>query len=242
MTLHPMALPLVLATTLSAIYFLPQAGDVAQSAINMKLPATSGAWAFKTMPASEAETSTLAKDTEFSKAICLCPRPGESSPDGQSIPDRADLSVVLSGCDLNNSIHRPERCMPAQGHDILSSRDVTLKLSNGRSLTVRRLNSVQTLTSSKNRKEDRHFDCVTYYFFVGHARVEHDHLRRTFSDVKDRLVRGIDQRWAYVSVSMWFGKIPWISAPVSEAEADAKLLKLLSGFAEKQINWSQIPK
>lgn len=242
MKLRALILPAVLAACLGSIYLLPHTGDVAQSAINMKLPEATGEWQLQNIPPSELEINILAKDTEFAKAICLCPRNGEYAADGTSIPDRADLSVVLSGHDLNNSIHRPERCMPSQGHNILSSKNVTLKLANGRSIIVRRLRSIQTQINPDNRKKDRQFDCVTYYFFVGHDRIEHDHLHRTLTDMADRVVRGIDQRWAYVTVSMWFGKIPWIDAPVTEQEADAKLMSLLAGFAETQINWTQVTK
>ncbi|MEI6653949.1 MAG: exosortase-associated EpsI family protein [Verrucomicrobiota bacterium] len=240
MKFPPLILPLFLAASLSSIYVLPRAGDVAQSAINMTLPANVGSWHFQNIPPTEAEIGTLDKDTRFAKAICFAPRPGEYASDGKSILDRADLSVVLSGYDLNNSIHRPERCMPAQGHNILSSKKVTLRLANGKAITARRLKSVQTLTHSNDRKQDRQFDCLTYYFFVGHDRVEYDHLQRTLSDISDRLVRGIDQRWAYVSISMWFGKMPWIENPVTEQEADEKLQLLLSHFAEQQIHWQQI--
>ena len=83
--------------------------------------------------------------------------------------------------------------------------------------------------------------CVTYYFFVGHNRIEHDHLHRTFSDMKDRLLLGMDQRWAYASVSMWFGRMPWNEAvEISEKEADEKISKFLAEFAERQIDWKQI--
>jgi Protein of unknown function (DUF3485) len=242
MKLRALILPVLLAATLGSTHFLPQTGAAVQSAINMTLPAAVGAWQLQTFAPSEAEIGTLAKDTKFSKAICLCPRLGEYSQEGLDIPDRADLSVVLSGHDLNNSIHRPERCMPAQGHNILSSRDVPLYLANGRTITLRRLRSIQTLTNPTNRKLDRQFDCVTYYFFVGHNRIEHDHLQRTISDMSDRIVRGIDQRWAYVCVSMWFGKIPWIEVPVTEQEADSKLQSLLAKFVQTQINWQQIAK
>jgi hypothetical protein len=242
MKLRAITLPVLLAASLSAIYVLPLTGDVAQSAIHMTLPAMIGSWQLQTIPPSEAEINILAKDTAFAKAICLRPRPGEYSPDGLTIPDRADLSVVLSGHDLNNSIHRPERCMPAQGHNILSSNNVTVTLANGRTLTVRRLRSIQTLANSKDRKQDRHFECISYYFFVGHDRLESNHLQRTFSDMTDRLVRGIDQRWAYVTLSMWFGKMPWIDKPITEQEADDKLLSLLSAFAQTQINWQQVTK
>ncbi|MEO0016929.1 MAG: hypothetical protein RLZZ522_212 [Verrucomicrobiota bacterium] len=240
MKLHALLLPLALSAGLSSIYFLPQTGAVAQSAINMTLPKQIGPWQLKSIPPSQAEIDILSKDTQFSKATCLRPRPGEFTLDGEAIPDRVDLSVVLSGYDLNNSIHRPERCMPAQGHAILSSKDIPLTLANGRTLTVRRLRSIQTITNPANRKLDRQFECATYYFFVGTNRIECDHLKRTLADMKDRLIRGIDQRWAYVTVSTWLGEVPWLIEPVSEAEADATLQSLLTGFAEKQINWQQL--
>ena len=235
-------LPLFLGGAFSAIYFLPKVGAVAQSAVRMELPATSGDWSLNGQSPSEAEIGTLKSDTQFSKAICLSPRPGEVNADGYRVPDRVDLSIVLSGADINNSIHRPERCMPAQGHNITSSGDRMLKLPNGRQLATKRLVSIQSqrVRSNESREEYARFNCLTYYFFVGHDHVTNDHLARTFIDMKDRLVRGMDQRWAYTSVSMWYGKVPWIEKEVTEAEADAKLQKFLADFAGRQIDWDQI--
>ena len=235
-------LPLFLGGALSAIYFLPKVGAVAQSAVIMELPLSSGVWSLKKLPPSPEELGTLSPDTQFSKAICLTARPGEITADGYAVPDRLDLSIVLSGADLNNSIHRPERCMPAQGHNITSSSSQTLKLSNGRQFAAKRLVSIQSqrLASSKNLEEYVKFDCLTYYFFVGHDHVTNDHLGRTIVDMKDRLIRGMDQRWAYASVSMWYGKVPWIKKEVTQAEADAKLQAFLTEFVGKQIDWDQI--
>jgi hypothetical protein len=208
----------------------------------MKLPAHSGVWELDVQTPSEAELGTLAPDTEFSKAMCLSARPGEINPYGNPVADVVQLSIVLSGADINNSIHRPERCMPAQGHNITSSGERTLKLPNGRQFAAKRLVSIQSVrnTANKEREEYLKFNCLTYYFFVGHDRVSNDHLNRTFVDIKDRLVRGMDQRWAYATVSMWYGKVPYIATEVTEAEADAKLQKFLTDFSEKQINWNQI--
>jgi len=130
--------------------------------------------------------------------------------------------------------------MPAQGHNITSSSDQTLQLANGREFPVKRLISVQRMPTSKERTEYVKFNCLTYYFFVGHDQVTNDHLGRTLIDIKDRLLRGMDQRWAYASVSMWYGKVPWIEKEVSEAEADEKISKFLTDFAGKQIDWDQI--
>jgi hypothetical protein len=240
MIAKPWILPLFTVGAMSGIYFLPTVGKVADSAVKMELPDKMEGWAFEKIPPSEAELGTLSKDTKFSKAACLKARSGEMNAEGYLIPDRIDLSIVLSGADVNNSIHRPERCMPAQGHNITSSSDQELKLSNGRHFPAKRLLSVQRLPTSAERKEYVKFNCVTYYFFVGHDRITNDHLGRTFLDMKDRLVRGMDQRWAYVSASMWYGKVPWIEKEVTEAEADAKLRTYLADFATDQISWDQI--
>ncbi len=238
-------LPMFLAGSLSAIYFLPKVGAVAQSAVRMDLPRSSGTWSFQNQVASQDEILTLSPDTQFSKAMCFSVRPGELFQDGSPVPDRVDLSIVLSGADINNSIHRPERCMPAQGHNITGSSDQVLKLSNGREFPAKRLVSVQSIRSPANKEREEYvkLNCLTYYFFVGHERVTNDHLGRTFIDMKDRLVHGIDQRWAYISVSMWYGKVFWIKDKlVTEVEADAKIKKFLTDFSEKQIDWSQIKK
>ncbi|MGD7653530.1 MAG: exosortase-associated EpsI family protein [Verrucomicrobiales bacterium] len=233
-------LPVVTGVTLSLVYLLPSAGEIGESAVKMNLPGVMSGWSFKSIPPSQEELGTLTPDTEFAKAICLKPRPGEISIEGSLIPDRADLSVVLSGHDLNNSIHRPERCMPAQGHNITSSKDVLFKLANGREFEAKRLGSTQRVRIGENGEESVSFDSLTYYFFIGHDRISNDHLERTLIDMKDRLLRGMDQRWAYVSVSMWYGKLPWIEKEVSEEEADAKLQAFLRQFAEDQIDWKQV--
>jgi hypothetical protein len=233
-------LPVLLGCALGAVYVLPKAGDTADSAVEMELPGTMGGWSFEKQAASKVEIETLGSDTRFAKANCFRSRPGEMDAEGYLIPDRLNLSIVLSGYDLNSSIHRPERCMPAQGHTINTSSDVAVQLSNGSHFKAKRLRSVQSIPGPKKGEIVAEFNCVTYYFFVGHDQITNDHLERTFIDMKDRLVRGMDQRWAYVSVSMWYGKIPWIAKEVTEAEVDEKLQKFVKGFSEKQIDWDQV--
>jgi len=240
MKVSPLLLPVVVIGAFSSIYFLPSAGEVAPSAVRMELPENRGEWTYNGLQASQAEKDTLAKDTEFSKAICLRPRTGEYYSNGERVRDRIDLSVVLSGADINNSIHRPERCMPAQGHNILSSTDRNIVLENGRNVEVKRLRSMQRIPTNEERTEFLEMECVTYYFFVGHDRITNDHYGRTFVDMKDRLLKGMDQRWAYVSTSMWFGKLPWIGKEITEEEADANLTEFVKRFAGEQIDWDQI--
>ena len=241
MKFAPLALPVVMAVILSGIHLLPKAGEMAPSAISMDLPQQLGGWVYRPKPPSKEEIDLLAQDTEFSKAVCWSPRSGEYTPiTGEAIPDRIDLSVVLSGHDLNNSIHRPERCMPAQGHLIGSSSRVDLELPNGKTLPTRRLLSVQSIALNEERTEYANYKCVTYYFFVGHNAITQDHLKRTLIDIKDRLFHGMDQRWAYVSASMWYGDVPWIKNGVTLEEADRKLQAFIKGLAMEQIDWEQI--
>ena len=233
-------LPATLCIGLALIYVLPSVGDIADSAVIMDLPEAKDDWRFQPVPPSEAEIRTLAADTEFAKAVCMRPRPRSFFDTSDPQFDRIDFSIVLSGHDLNNSIHRPERCMPAQGHNILSSRTVAIELDNGRVLTARRLLSVQSIPTNEQRTELLRFNAITYYFFIGHDRVTHDHLARTFIDMKDRLMRGMDQRWAYATTSTWFGDLPWLEYEVTEEAADAKLIEFIRGVAERQIDWDQV--
>ena len=236
-----LTLPVLLGGLLSTVHLLPEAGEMASSAVNMDLPESAGGWVMRSIPASERELQILAADTRFSKAVCLRPRDGEVDlASGLAVPDRIDLSVVLSGHDLNNSIHRPERCMPSQGHVIGSSTNVSFELPNGRNITVRRLLSVQSIPTNEEHTEYASFNCVTYYFFVGHHSLTQDHVKRTLMDMRDRLMRGMDQRWAYVSASMWYGKVPWIEDEVSIEEADQKLREFITEFGMKQIDWDMV--
>ncbi len=234
-------LPALLGAGLSLIHLLPAAGSMAQSAIKMDLPPRLGSWETRTIPPSQVELDILAEDTRFSKAICFRAREGEIDvASGLPVPDRLDLSIVLSGHDLNNSIHRPERCMPSQGHVISNSSSVGIRTPNGRLLETRRLLSVQSIPQNEEKTDYASYDCVTYYFFVGHDMITDDHLERTLADMKDRLVYGMDQHWAYVSVSMWYGKIPWIAEKVTLEEADSKIQMFLATFSAEQIDWDMV--
>ncbi len=243
MKLKAIVLPLVAGLLLGLVYLLPEAGDMSPAAIKMELPSNLGGWVLQKKPPSSDEILLLAKDTTFSKATCLKARAGEYDPaTGYSIPDRIDLSIVLSGHNLNDSIHRPERCMPAQGHSISSSSFYSIDLKENRSLPTQRLLSVQSIATDENRTTYRDFQCVTYYLFVGHRAITSGHYQRTAIDMKDRLLLGMDQRWAYVSVSMWYGKLPWIKNEVPIEEADQKIREFIKSLAEEQIDWDMIEK
>lgn len=237
--------PSLLALTMGVIFVLPKKGEIQESAIRMELPRQLGTWFFHPISPSENEVRFLAKDTQFSKAICFTPRP-DAEPDFMgrlSIEQtyQADLSIVLSGYDLNSSIHRPERCMPAQGHKILETTASTIDLTNGRKLPVQRLVSSQEIPS-ENPLQRGQTQSLTYYFFVGSSDVVASHEKRTLIDMRDRVFKGEDQRWAYVTVSVRFGEYPGkpTGTLMTLEEADQSIRHFLADLAENNIDWSKV--
>jgi hypothetical protein len=234
-------LPLVAASIFASIWLLPQSGSVAQSAIRLDLPSDLKPWwRLQKVQPTEKEVNILAKDTDFSKAVCIAPQPGRYSTNGQPIGQRLDLSIVLSGADINNSIHRPERCMPAQGHQIYDARVGSIRTAAGHDLPVRVLLSLQTVRiNGPNGPRDHQLHCVTYYFFVGQHDVTRDHLKRTLIDMRDRIMRGQDQRWAYVSTSMWFDDTGANNLPTRES-AEKEIRQFLAELADRNIDWNAL--
>ena len=55
-------------------------------------------------------------------------------------------------------------------------------------------------------------------------------------DMKDRLLKGMDQRWAYVSTSMWYGEM----FGLKEVDAEMTLTNFVKRFSEEQIDWDQV--
>jgi len=239
---HYLTLPLVLAVLLGSIYVLPSRGKVAQSAVRMNLPEFLDAWQGIKRTESQRERDTLEKGTEFSKADYFRSVPGKHLADGSPDFDRVSVMIVLSGYDINNSIHRPERCLPAQGHFGLRGSDASIILSGGRQMKVRRLASQIAVQSAPDSADRRVLDSLSYYFFVGHDAVTNDHLTRTVIDMKDRILLGRDQRWAYITVSTMFGKLPWSERVVSEQEAEAMLRDITAKLAAASIAWDQVGK
>ena len=236
---RPVFLLILVTSLLSSAYLLP-AFVQTESAISLEIPKKLGGWESHVIPESPEERSTLAKDTIFSKAACLREKPGDRSFFQTDIPvQRADISIVLSGHDLANSIHRPERCMPAQGHLIHSTEKQSVEVAGHGVFPARRLLSTKEKIVDGKKAT---YDFVTYYFFVGHDRITEDHTRRTLFDISDRLFKGQAQRWAYVSVSTEYraDKSTGRSELSDLAGADLSLRQMLSDLAVGNIDWKLI--
>lgn len=237
--------PIILGLLLSIIYLLPLDVNLLPSAISPELPygAELDGWYGEKTQESERERSILAADTVFSKAIYRQCRP--STPADYTFLSGADrdsglikfgpeisVSIVYSGSDMNNSIHRPERCLPAQGHQDLRSSTQEFELKNGRRISFTRISSF-TLPEKKTDPPLQH---IHYYVFVGSNRVCHSHLSRVLYDIWDRVAVGQPQRWAYLQIGSYWGG----NSNITEEESDAALQRLITELADRQIDWSVI--
>lgn len=236
-------LTLVLGLGMSTIYILPPFQQV-ESALNTSIPERIGTTITQAYPPSEAELRILEPDTKFSKAACWMPRIEERSfITGESPPDRLDVSIVLSGHDLANSIHRPERCLEAQGHKIQSSSQSEITLTNGEEVPLTFLaTKLSAELGPPGEKQFVSIDNLNCYFFVGHNQVTNSHTERTLIDIKDRVLKGEAQRWAFVTISMRFvdQESRGYGDPPDLEMADKKIRELAKELAEGNIDWSQI--
>lgn len=172
---------------LGSIYLLPRGYKIRESAIIMILPDTVQEWFGESIETSEVVINALADDTNYAQSQYKRRTPGTK--------DKIDIAsafVVLSGDDMNNSIHRPERCLAAQGFEILSSSEKQIPINEKLNLPTRRLVSKHLRTGRKQ---------ISYYWFTGAKKITASHYVRTFTDIFDRLTTGTNQRWGFVNIT-----------------------------------------
>ena len=222
--------PAVLALQLSMVLILPRHEELVESSISPDLPLDYDlpGWRGTKIQESEKERSVLAADTRFSKAHYIQP---PRVPWEKSTPP-IEISIVYSGNDMNSSIHRPERCLPAQGHVNLEVHSDTITLADGRTIAVSRLTSQVPLNDQKRG----FLNFIHYYVFIGHGSMHHTHLGRTMQDIYDRIVLGQVQRWAYFQAGTC-----WAPAlGITEEEADQKIRNLISELLPGQVDWQKL--
>ncbi len=235
-TLKIMVLPVLTALTLAIIYFAPRTGTVAQPSVSMDLPIGEqlSGWLGVARQESEKERRLLADDTEFSKAdyytqtAILMPDPG------QKRLVTTHVSLVKSGSDLNNSIHRPERCLPSQGHFNLKSEVVELDIPGHEPVKLTKLKSQQNITP--NQTKSTILDNMHYYVFIGHKHITESHLTRTLLDMKDRILFGIDQRWVYFQISTPYGDLVGVPEETAKKHTEQLIRELLA----RLVKWDEL--
>lgn len=230
-------LPFLLLTAFLPTILLPKQGELMPSALRQHAPEKIGEWKGFAAKVTKEEKDTLASDTIFVKKIYILP-----ADSNRSLAHKLACTMVFSGHDVNNSIHQPEICLPAQGHFNLQRSPLELPLAERpHSLPIQRIHS-QLLLDPAAGKNSPVMDSLTYYFFVGHSALTNEHQHRTAIDIKDRLIKGYDQRWAFVMISMPFGEHPDKRiAPLTEQETDTLLSEFCAELVEQSIDWNMIP-
>ena len=196
-------LVLVLGLGFSSIWLLPKHDQMVPSLLVKDLPESLGSWVSKRQSVSDAERKILAADTEFARRYYQ----NREDPHFTGV----EASVVFSGKDINNSIHRPEICLRAQGWNFKSERSLKIPgvLPDGEGLPVREIVCVRPRIAAdggevpQNKDGEPVYDKrIQYYTFFGADEIVSGHYERTFADIRGRLFGGYDQQWAYATFSV----------------------------------------
>ncbi len=182
-----LSIEVALLAGFGAIFLLPHSNNITPAGIAMTLPAFVGTWYGEDVEVTQREREALAKDTQFVRKTYF-------SPEG----DQIFVSIVMSGDDMATSIHRPERCLPAQGWTLERSERRTVNLGDGKSLEMTELHDFQPVDLPDKSRQFLHN--LNYYWFIGYDAMTCSHLVRTGIDLRDRILHGQAQRWAYVTV------------------------------------------
>lgn len=207
-----LVLLLLLGVGFSSVFFLPAVGRTQPVGVQLDLPQFVGKWYGVDQQITERELAILAADTQFARKLYT---------DGAG--NAVYVSIVLSGSDLDNSIHRPERCLPAQGWTIADSRQKNIPLGSGKNLGVTRLHDVRQVPTRSG--ETISVYNLNYYWFVGFHHLTASHLERTMLDIQDRVLKGYNQRWAYITIAadITKGLVPF-------GQTEAQTDKMLQDF------------
>lgn len=188
----------ILLGGLSAVYLLPKQHSFDQpQGVTLQLPKmVGGVWYGRDLAVSDKERYSLGLETEFARKSYTNAR-----------GDEIQASIVLSGRDMNTSIHRPEWCLPAQGWTIAESQSAVISLGDRGVLPANRLSNMRLLrdpatgaTIPGRDGQPLTLRNLDYYWFVGYTDATGSHFRRNCMDIADRLIHGYNQRWAFVMV------------------------------------------
>src|SRR5437764_5928748 len=160
------AVTIVLLVGFSTVFVLPKSSKSSPAGIAMELPNYVGDWIGKDAEVTERECEVLAKDTQFARKTYT-----------NLAGDSIYVSIVMSGDDMANSIHRPERCLPAQGWNVRSSSKRTIPVPGGKALQVTKLKNMQVIEIPDKRRFT--LNNLNYYWFIGYRDMTASHLART---------------------------------------------------------------
>lgn len=194
----------VVALFVGSVLSLPEVPTMKPSRLAKELPENFSNWTGKPQEVGERERKILAQDTEFERMRYF------------HLDDElpaVEASIVFSGKNLSQSIHRPEVCLRAQGWQFVKEASHKWEglLPDGEVLPVREIicKQIHHFKNDEGELEPTLLEngkpleiwMSFYYTFIGHEQIVSGHYERTAEDIKDRLFKGYDQRWAYATFS-----------------------------------------
>ena len=178
----------VLLGGLSCVFALPKQIGFQPVGITLQLPEYLGEWWGKEVAVSQLERDTLGPETEFARRLY-----------DNGVGNRIQASIVLAGQDMMTSIHRPERCLAAQGWTFGPETRRALEVPGRGRMEVMRLRNHKPVKASDGRQIE--VENICYYWVAGSQDLTPSHMERVWFDSRDRLFGGYAQRWAMVMVS-----------------------------------------
>ena len=111
-----------------------------------------------------------------------------------------------------------------------SSSQRTIPVGTSTPLAATRLTNAHVVDTKTQEHITLHN--LTYYWFVGYTETTPSHLTRTLLDMRDRILRGYNQRWAYITVA---ANVPEETAQSgsSEAKTDTMIERFIANLVPK---------
>jgi EpsI family protein len=189
MTIKRLAILLVVvAIGMGSVLVLPQQLGYQPVGAELALPEFLGEWWGKDAEVLKKERDVLGQDTDFARKTYA-----------SGADDTILASVVLAGQDMMTSIHRPERCLTAQGWQVGHQSQRTIDVPGMGRLEATRLQNLKYIRLENGTSVPVNNLC--YYWFVGYRERAATHEERVWRDMLDRITRGYNQRWAMIMIS-----------------------------------------
>jgi EpsI family protein len=208
---------------LSAVFLLPRQLGYQPVGVIPELPDAVGEWWGQDIGVTQHEVDVLGTETTFSR---------KRYENGRG--DQLVGTIVLSGQDMMQNIHRPERCLEAQGWAVKAAAPRNLKAGTFGPLETTRLHISKRIPINGQTVT---VEGVCYYFFVGYTRETGSHFERMLIDSIDRVTKGYDQRWGMVMVYSEITK-PFVRFGRDEVQTDEFLQHYIERMAPKIIKES----
>jgi EpsI family protein len=183
----------VMLAAFSMVFALPRQLGYQPVGIVMRLPESIGLWLGKAAAVTEQEQNVLGADTGFERKNYY-----------NGTGDHLFASIVLAGQDMMTGIHRPERCLLAQGWTTGSASQETIGVPGFGPMKVTRLQTSKKVEIKAPAGQPPRFvtvRSVSYYWFVGYTDTAASHEQRVALDFRDRIFHGYNQRWAMVMLT-----------------------------------------